>query len=189
MLIERCPDESTRKSFEGKKVIQAKRQPTNLLRMLTSAKFNNDDDSTNQIGNGIFRCKRSNCDLCRDYLMECKTFMVEGGKIWEVRSRITCGSKNVIYFQRCNFCSTESNIGKTNNLRLRTNNHKTLCKTGEGTDKFDRHIYLCNKDPEKKGPYFKLWVMLEVDDPSKLLVYENYFHRCGYDTTNRGKPE
>ena len=159
--------------------------------MLTTAQFNDNDLQTSK-ENGVFKCKRSNCYICKDYLVEGKFVLLENNKVWEVRSHITCNSKNVLYFQRCIFCDGNcSNIGKTNNFRFRTNVHISSCRLGDKTDDFDRHVYNCNKDPhkKKKGPFFKLWALMEVDDFSKLITYENYLHRCGYDTINRGKPE
>ena len=186
ILIERCPDDSTRHTFQNKKIVQTHRQPPNLLRTLTSAKF---ISNTIPKQNGIFHCYRPNCDICNYYLISCKSFKTANGYEWEVRSHITCHSKNVIYFQRCNFCDYESNIGKTNHLRKRTNVHISSCRTGNGTDIFDRHVYHCHQGKNKVGPFFKLWVFMEVDDDKKLLPYENYLQRRGFDTTNRGKPE
>ncbi len=186
ILLERCPDDSTKHSFRNKKIVQAYRQPQNLLRMLTSAKF-----STNTYvkENGIFHCNRSNCNICKDYLVECKSFAAENGFIWEIKSHITCHSMNVLYFQRCNYCNKVSNVGKTNNLRKRTNVHISSCRTGNGTDVFDKHVHQHHEGKDEIGPYFKLWIFMEVGDPTKLLTYENYFHRRGFDTINRGKPE
>ena len=155
--------------------------------MLTSAKFN--EARAENRPNGVFKCNRSNCDICKYYLQEGNTVTLENDITWEIRSHITCQSKNALYFQRCNFCTNVSNIGKTNILRSRTNNHISLCKSGKGTDVFDRHVYHCNKDPNKSGPHFKLWVLMELSDFSKLITYENYLHRIGGDTINRGKPE
>ena len=165
--------------------------------MLTSAKFNADQHHGQQEEkNGIFTCTRPNCNICKSYLVPCDTFTMENGKQWEVKTHVTCRSKNVLYFQRCNFCTTVSNIGKTNDLRKRTNGHISSCRTGKGTDVFDKHVYQCNpckrnndNGNKEEGPYFKLWIIMEVDDYSKLLTYENYLHRCGYDTINRGKHE
>ena len=185
ILIERCPDDSTRHKFQNKEIIQSYRQPPNLLRTLTSAKFVSNTISEQ---NGIFNCQRPNCYICKYYLMECRSFVCSNGYEWEVRSHITFHSMKVLYFQKCNFCDYETNVGQTVNLRERQNNHISACRTGHGTDIFDQHVYQC-KGSNNTGPFFKLWVFMEVYDDSKLLPYENYLQRRGFDTINRGKPE
>ena len=91
----------------------------------------------------------------------------------------------VIYFLTCLGCGTFSKVGKTNCLRPRTNNHITEGKSGITTDIFDRYVYNCKKDHEE--PLFKLNVLMEVDNYDKLLVYEDYFHKQGFDVCNRRK--
>ena len=154
---------------------------TNITQ-LTSAKF--DVNKTN--ASGIYKCGNGQCKICRLYLVECNTFKTSNNSIWEVRSRISCSSKMVIYYQICVFCTKVTNIGKTNNLRLRTNNHISACRSGNSTDQFDNHVHACMKKINVQNePYFKLMVFMELNDVNKLLVYENYLHKQGHDTINR----
>ena len=76
-------------------------------------------------------------------------------------------------------------MGKTNVLRDRTNNHISDSKSGATTDTFDKHVFKCKKD--HKEPLFKLNVLMEVNHYDKLLVYEEFFHKQGFDTINRKK--
>ena len=62
------------------------------------------------------------------------------------------------------------------------NNHISACRLGTSTDKFDNHVHNCNDN--KKEPYFKLMILMEVNDINKLLTYEKSFHQKGYDTIN-----
>ena len=179
-LLRNCPDKETKKRFDNKQVILATRQPPNLLRQLTSAKFDTKPISSNE--KGIYKCENNNCKICRLYLMECKSFKTSNGTTWEIPTRITCHSKKVIYYQICTSCNVTTNIGKTNNLRLRTNGHISSCRLGNSSDKFDNHVFACNK--EKEEPFFKLAVFMEVNDIDKLLVYEHYLQKCGHDTLN-----
>ena len=117
--------------------------------------------------------------------MECSEFEVANGSIWHVSSHITCDSKFVVYFLVCNGCDSCSNVGKTNNLRKRTNVHISSCKSGKTTDLFDKHVYACKKD--HADPVFKLYVLCELNDYDKLRVYEDNFHKKGFDTINRYK--
>ena len=183
ILLKNCPDDRTRKKFENKEIVLALRQPKNILRELTSAKF--DSHEIPEKTNGIHKCPRPNCKICQLYLVECKEFPVSNNTIWKVPTHITCHSKYVIYYQICTECGVVSNIGKTNNLRARTNVHITSCRHGNTTDKFDSHVFNCKKKDIE--PYFKLYIMIEVNDIDKLLVYEDYFHKRGMDTLNRNK--
>ena len=63
------------------------------------------------------------------------------------------------------------------------NNYLSACRLGTSTDKFDNHVYNCkNNDSE---PYFRLTILMEVNDVNKLLTYEKSFHPKGYDTINK----
>ena len=70
-------------------------------------------------------------------------------------------------------------------MRPRINNHISESKSGDTTDIFDKHVFLCKKDHTE--PVFKLNILMEVDDYDKLLVYEDFFHKQGFDTLNRKK--
>ena len=183
ILLNNCPDEETRNFFAEKQIITANRQPKSLLRQLTSAKFSENDPVNPE--NGIFLCNRSNCNICDLYLTECKKFITSAGIEWEVRSHATCHSKCVIYFLKCAICNQATYLGQTNNFRDRTNNHISSCRTGNGTDIFDKHVHSCNKGVNKKEPLFKAWIMMEVSSHDKLHEMELFLQRRGHDTMNR----
>ena len=105
--------------FENVQLIHAIRQPPNILRQITSASFINGNYKSRDAG--IFRCQRPNCKVCILYLQECKSFNTMKC-LWTVKCYADCHSINAIYYQLCNFCSAESNLGKTNDIRQRTNN-------------------------------------------------------------------
>ena len=68
----------------------------------------------------------------------------------------------VVYYVICAGCNAFSNIGKTNNLRKRTNVHISSCKSGNTTDRFDKHVFECKADHVE--PLFKLYVLMEIND-------------------------
>ena len=183
LLVDNCPDQNTKEFFQTKDFVQAVRQPPNILRQLTRAKF--DSEITDQRLVGTFKCKNIGCKICRLYLEECETVTGNNGAIWHIRSHITCHSRMVLYFLTCLGCNKVSKVGKTNCMRPRMNNHISESKSGETTDIFDKHVFLCKKDHIE--PVFKLNVLMEVDDYDKLLVYEDFFHKQGFDTLNRKK--
>ena len=187
VLLDRCPDDTTRRFFSNKQVIMSYRQPPNILRQVTSAKFDSVNNTNKSKEKGIFLCSRSNCNICRlGYLQEGKSFRTDANVEWEFRSHLTCHSKFVIYFQKCAICNKTSDIGKTNNFRKRTNNHISSCKSGTSSDKFDNHVFNCNKNVQKSGPLFYIWIMMELNSVDKLHEYERHLHRSGHDTMNRG---
>ena len=174
LLLHNCPDNETKECFKNKKIILALKQPPSLIRELTSAKF----DSCNMPQNkrGLYKCNNLNCKICKLYLTQGTSFTTSKGTLWEIPTHITCHSKMVIYYQTCKFCEQTTNIGKTNNLRLRMNNHISACRLGNSTDLFDKN------NPE---PYFTFSVFMELNDINKLLVYEKHLQRNGRDTINR----
>jgi len=187
ILKETAYDDELKEIFENTQVVLAEKQPPNLLSQLSSAKFSSHPLTTTSLPNGIFRCKRKNCKICQLYLQQVDNFIVSNGVDWKVKCNITCNSKNVIYYLKCNKCNGATTyIGKTNDLRLRTNNHISSCRSGHGPNKFDRHVFRCNgfttNDCE---PFFQLFVLIKLKDEKLLLTYESHFHRLGFDTINR----
>ena len=184
LLIENCPDQSTKDFFRSKDIVQSLRQPPNILRQLTSAKFDSNMISSD-LAPGAYKCKHPGCKICAMYLEECQTVTGNNDVVWHIQSRITCHSRKVVYYLICLGCDKFSKVGKTNCLRDRTNNHISESKSGETTDIFDRHVYSCKKDHLE--PLFKLYVLMEVNHYDKLLVYEDFFHKQGFDVCNRKK--
>ena len=115
MLLENCPDADTREFFQQTTIVQALKQPPNILRQLTSAKFNSHERTKKPAG--IYKCNDKRCKICTLYLVECESFKVANGRIWKVPTHITCQSKMVNYFQICASCNEVSNVGKPGRTR------------------------------------------------------------------------
>ena len=94
--------------------------------------------------------------------------------------------KKKIYINR-NIYGTETSVGKTDNLRLRTNNHISSCRTGNGTNLFDLHVHSCAKKQKKElvEPFFKLFAFMELTDYNALRNHERRLHLQGHDTINK----
>ena len=179
-LLNDLTDERMKTAFQESKIVLALKQPPNLLRQLSKASFM----PTKVLKpNGIFLCGRSICDICKFYLQPCTSFMTSNGVEWTVQSHITCQSKFVIYFLKCLSCEEKTTYsGRTNALRGRTNNHISECRSGITTDRFDRHVYQCNKRGTE--PAFKMYVFIELMNVNLLEEYEKYIHKMGFDTMN-----
>ena len=138
--------ERIKQVFGNCTVMQAYKQPRNLLRHLTKAEFTTtptEKTNTNNENVGFFKCDNKRCKLCSLYIQPCKSFITQNGTEWFVKSRIDCHSKDVLYWLKCAKCENNpvTYTGKTFNLRERMNNHITSCRLGGSSDQFDNHVH------------------------------------------------
>ena len=176
--------------FDGCRAMIAYKQPNNIQRLLTKAAFSS--NNTNSIKNGLFRCGRDICKLCKLYIQECTSFICSNGFRWEIRSHIDCHSRNVLYYLKCRWCDNPVTAysGKTNIIRDRMNGHISGCRLGTTTDIFDNHVYECRRKHGAAGeiePFFYIYAFFTVKNTESLETYEKDLHRKGYDTMNRPK--
>ena len=185
-LLKSSTNERIKEIFSDQKVILSQRQPPNLLRLLSNAKFEEKTQSQLTKQALILKCTDKRCKICLMYLQQDESFLLSNKNTWIVKRQMSCHSKNVIYYLTCNRCDgLTTYIGKTNNLRLRMNQHMSTCRTGNGSDKFDQHVHHCEeKNKELKEPFFKLYLLMELNDEKNLLTYESHFHKLGFDTMN-----
>ena len=50
---------------------------------------------------------------------------------------------------------------------------------------FGKHVYECKENHTE--PQFKCHVLMQLNDYDKLRVYEDNFHKQGFDVANKGK--
>ena len=189
-LIETSKDERVQKAFSNVTFVQALKQPPNLLRTLSnSAMIRQKQPSLPK----VVKCSDKRCKICKLYIQDDISFKMSNGKIWELRCEVGCNTPNIIYYLKCNFCDHyETYSGKTDDTRLRLNNHISGCRLGKSDNKFDNHVYSCGglelltkKERNNKEPFFDLHIMLTCNDYNKLLSYETKLHASGIDTMNR----
>ena len=180
-----------REVLQDVKIVAGYKQPKNLKGLLTHAKFSTRTTIPKTIVTpGIFaECTTSRCKLCSsDYMQNCSSFETSNGFIWEIRSHINCNTEILAYYLKCNMCDgkvTYTGITKTK-FRTRTNNHITCCRHGTGSNLFDNHVFECGtKNGCLKEPYFKVYAYMKFSTVEKLLTYERYLHRRGFDTINK----
>ena len=184
-LLHNSNCERMRKVFGDCNVILSLKQPPNLLSKLTRAEFiSTPQPILNQVP-GLFKCHGKRCALCKfDYIKEGPSFTTSNGVTWFIKSHINCNSTNVLYYLKCSGCN-ETYTGKTNNLRLRMNNHKSGAKLGNNSDIFDKHVFLCRQKAQiTSEPLFTIYAFMTVKDERLLLSYESYLHSKKYDTMN-----
>ena len=184
-LLESVQDERLKDIFAGYSPVLALKQPPNILRQITSAKFTSSPATEKE--DGLFRCQDKKCKLCRLYIQQCKSFFVADGSEWKIKGHITCQSRYVVYYLVCLSCNgATSKTGKTNDFRRRMNNHISECGSGATSDLFDLHVHQCMKDHNGgTQPYFKIYVYFEVSDPKLLIPYEDHLHSKKFDTISR----
>ena len=164
----------------------ATKQQPNLLHQITRAKFSSTHVDTKP--NGLFKCENSRCEMCRDYVIECSSFITSNGEEWTIQENITCKSRNVLYFLKCVGCNyATTKVGKTKTpFNTRINNHRSDCRTGKTTDVFDLHVHsCCKKNKVKSEPFFRVQAFMTVKEEKMLLTYESYLHKKGFDTIYR----
>ena len=176
-----------RNNFVNREAVLSSKQPPNLLQHLSKAKFTSNRENHQQ--NELFKCSDIRCKFCRLYIQDGDSFITANGYTWKIKCHITCHSKNVLYYLKCSSC--KGNItytGKTDDLRLRMDNHITGCRHGNSTDVFDNHVHACKKDNNHQfEPYFLIHVFMEINDERQLITYEEYLHNRGFDTMNSPK--
>ena len=131
--------------------------------------------------------KDSRCNSCASYIQECSSFITSSGYNWKIICHINGNTIHALYLLSYNSCNGNTTCtDKTVNFRLIMNNHITACRYGTSSDKFDNHVFICSNKNEHvtKEPYFKVYAFMTVNNENKLLCYESYLHRMGFDTMN-----
>ena len=134
---------------------------------------------------GLFKCGSEKCLLCKYYIQQCASFMTSNNKMWNIKCHITCNSLNVIYYLVCLGCNITTYTGKTSIIRKRMNCHISEIRTGNTTDRFDRHVIKCKETHNVTSePFFKILAFIKLPEERLLLPYETHFHSLGFDRLN-----
>ena len=178
-LLNSFTHNETKRKFENSKTVLALKQPPNIKSLLTNSKFSSQSKTSNKAIPGIHLCNNSRCKLCKSYLQPVNSFTTANNTIWNIRSHITCHSKNIVYFLSCNLCEGNTNyIGQTTNLRNRMNNHISESRTEISSCIFPRHVFECgNRNKNLKEPFFKVYAFMALKSPHLLTTYENQLFR------------
>ena len=141
------------KVLSKKKIVNCKRQPKNLKRLLCKSRF---DESDRTVNVGVTKCGKPRCATCSN-IIECKNYTFKNGSKIEIRSEMNCNSKNVIYAVICNGCN-DFYIGQTGNeLRKRMTVHRQQMRTDSLRFlNVSKHIHQCSGDLFSVLPIYKL---------------------------------
>lgn len=153
--------------------IKSKRQPPNLKKLLTKAKFPSNTSSRGV--NKVTKCNKQTCGLCQ-HIVE-QNFFDFNGKIFYVNATMSCDVRNVLYVIRCLGCN-EYYIGQTGGkLRDRRTVHAQQIRDPSTRQiPLSAHLDTCSKATPKftMFPFFKL----KTETTSARLAKENYFIKC-----------
>ena len=149
--------------FKNKVFLKSKRQPPNLKRLLTKAKFTNNINNDCQCN--VTKCNEPRCGLCK-YIKEGPSIHFKD-KLFTVKDNMSCKAKNVIYVIQCRGCN-EQYIGETVNLRNRVTLHNQHIRHAEL-----RKIPVSKHIADSIFPFYQM----KTDSIIKRKEKEKYFIR------------
>ena len=125
------------------RLLNSKRQPPNLKKILTRARF-----STSTENPGSSKCNTPRCGTCPLIVTDTSyTFNNKPLIPFKINSKLDCTSKNLIYVIFCPTCKKEY-VGQTSDLRNRVTVHKQQIRD-ERLRKLpvSKHLHSCHPDP------------------------------------------
>ena len=147
--------------LDNSKIINSKRQPKNLKRILTSSKFD-----SNILEARVSKCGDKRCKTCPD-LIQGKEITFVNGKHFEVKSNMNCKTEFVVYTLTCKNCG-EFYVGKTTNmLKQRMTVHRQ--QTNDANLRVlnvNKHFYSCS------GGGFNIFPIYSVSNANDSMLEE-----------------
>lgn len=150
------------------RIINSKRQPPNLKKLLTTAKF-----STKQCTPTVSKCADTRCKCC-DHVENTTTVTMENGETFYVKTDMNCNTSNLIYMLQCCGCKQQY-IGETGDtLRNRMRVHRQHVR-----DENVRMLYVSEHIDKcaKQKPFFKVFPFYKCTNTSTVFrrEKEKYF--------------
>ena len=97
-LLHNAQNHKLKEVFSNCKIISSQRQPKNLLKHLSSAKFTNKSNETTQDTTKTKKCTDPRCKICKLYLQTCEEFKLSNGKQWKIKCKSTIDNSNDSFF-------------------------------------------------------------------------------------------
>ena len=179
-ILENCLDNlqspHMKKAFSNKKPLLATRQPRNLRKMLTKAKFNITPPPPRPIRQvGLVPCGK--CKYCRlGYIVPATEFTLRrGDKVytWTYTRLFTCDSVKVLYVLICIKCE-DYYVGKANIVKPRISKHASDVRHPENSKcrKCTDHLRDCSRMVE---PFFRFYPFYYAEEPGLRHFMETRF--------------
>ena len=147
-------------AFGNTKIIDSRREPSNLLRLLQKSRF----DETGSAANvkGVTKCMASQCKSCDEIIETDKVFFRNVCFYLRIGAKMDCTVRNVIYALFCNGCG-QSYIGETVCFRDRVNSHRSNSKQEDrAVMEVSKHLLECDQG-------FKICPIIKVKEDCKIL--------------------
>jgi hypothetical protein len=170
--------ERMKKVMKDTRIIKSRRQPPNLKKMLTTAKFSRNQMSAHK----VTKCGNKRCKCC-DNITESETISLENGQTFQVRANMNCNSSNLLYIITCNGCKKQY-IGETGDIlrnRMRVHRQQIRDKNTRMLN-VSEHIDQC----AKVFPYFSVFPFYKFTTDNVVFRHEKeqYFIRKYKPTLN-----
>lgn len=164
--------------FGDTKIIDSRREPSSLVRLLQRSRFDESGSVANK--KGVTKCGIQNCKLCLDIMETDLVLFSDAGVSFRIKATMDCTVRNVIYALFCGGCG-QSYIGETVCLRDRATAHRSNSKSEDNAVMgVSRHLYRC-------GQGFKICPIVKVKEECKILrlVIEDALIKLLKPTLNR----
>lgn len=145
-------------------LLVSRRQPKNLKKHLTQARFSNVEQQPS-----VQKCGEQKCGTC-PHLTTGNSITFKNGKTWHIKSTMTCKATNVVYAITCPTCGSFY-IGQTQDLRKRVTLHRQQIHHKEYRHlKISNHIFNCGKGT------FNITPIYQCKDSNRLLLESKEQH-------------
>ena len=139
------------------RIINARKQPLNLLRMLSLSKKRDHTITNNNNVLGTFtKCGNTRCLFCYECVISDTTYTTKNGTILKRKVEMNCKTMDLIYCLICLACGEEY-IGETGcTIAERTNLHRSQITNDKYRKmKVSKHIHECSCNKFKIFPFYK----------------------------------
>ena len=149
-----------RKIFGDSRIIDSRREPKNLLRLLQHSRF--DETGSTAYNKGVTKCGMPNCKLCSEIMETDAVYCNNAGCAIRVNAKLDCTARNVVYALFCRGC-LKYYIGETVCLRDRASAHRSNSKSEDrAVMEVSSHLFKC-------GQGFKICPIFKLNEECKIL--------------------
>ena len=137
-------------------IINARRQPPNLVRMLSLSKKRDHTENLPNTNNTFTKCNSKQCIFCHENVISENTYTTKNGTVLKRKMPMDCKTMDLIYLLVCTKCEEEY-LGETGcTISERTNLHRSQIKNEKYRKlKVSKHIHECGGDKFKMFPFYK----------------------------------
>ena len=173
------------KAMKEIKILPSRRQPENLKRILTRAKF--ETNYTTSTEPKISRCNDPRCQTCKEILVGSRVPIGPKEKriTFSIKTRMNCGVRDLLYVLTCNACK-ENYIGESEDtLRHRAAVHRNQIAQAQYR-KLNVSNHNCAKDVSPMFTICPFYKLHNQDDISRKEK-EEYFIQKFKPSMNRAQ--